>query len=287
MTLIAAGVSTADVLMRENNYFRLLEFPFVPGRELIGFTQDGRRVAGFTSEGAYAEKVAVRRSLLWEVPDELDHDEACALTLDGQIAWHLLHTALAIRKHETIIIPNAASAVGIYATQLAKLAGCRVIAMDSGDLRLQIARDLKADAVVDYTDTEGLADRIREAAGGHIDAAIDMTGDEAIFAATLDALGFRGRMVIDGSSSPRKGAISRDALVTGSKSICGFWLPPLFNDLHAMGNAMQTIFEMAAIGALKTPEYTRYPLEQAESAHRALAAGFPGKIILNPRQYWY
>ncbi|MEU1309146.1 zinc-binding dehydrogenase [Streptomyces cinnamoneus] len=289
--LVAAGVHKADVLMREDAYFGHLKFPFVPGRELIGLTSDGRRVAGFTSEGAYAEKVSVRNGLLWEVPDELDHDEACALTVDGQTAWHLLHTALAIQKHETVVIPNAASAVGIYAVQLAKLHGCRVIAMDASDgrcdTRLQVVRDLGAHAVIDYSETDGLAERIREAAGGHADAALDLTGDDEIFTATLDALSFRGRMVIDGCSSPRGGTISRDTLVLGSKSVTGFWLPPLFNDLLAMGNAMHTIFETAAIGALKTPEYTRFPLERADEAHRAMAAGYPGKLILNPGHFWY
>ncbi|MGI5530138.1 quinone oxidoreductase family protein [Streptomyces syringium] len=211
VTLIAAGVSRTDVLMRENQYFGLLEFPYIPGRELIGFDTQGRRVAGFTSDGAYAETVSVRKGLLWEVPDDLDHDEACALTLEGQTAWHLLHTALAVRRGETIVIPNAASAVGIYAVQLAKIHGCRVIAMDASgdheDIRLQVVRDLGADAVIDYRETEGLADRIREAAGGDASAALGLIGGD-VFAATLDALSFRGRMVIDGSSSPLKGESS-------------------------------------------------------------------------------
>ncbi|MEU5427600.1 zinc-binding dehydrogenase [Streptomyces olivoreticuli] len=287
VTLIAAGVSQADVLMREGRYFGNLEFPFVPGRELIGIDGKGRMVAGFTSGGAYAEKVSVKKGLLWEVPDDLDHDEACALTVDGQTAWHLLHTALAIERGETVVIPNAASAVGIYAVQLARLHHCRVIAMDSGDIRLQVAQALGADAVIDYTETDGLADRIRDAAGGDVDAALDLTGDEEIFNGTVEALSFRGRMVIDGCSAPQKGVISREALVLGSKSLSGFWLPPLFNDRYTMGNVMQTIFATAAIGALKTPEYTRFPLEQAEQAHRALASGFPGKIILNPGHLWY
>ncbi|MEU2854123.1 quinone oxidoreductase family protein [Streptomyces syringium] len=291
VTLIAAGVSRTDVLMRENQYFGLLEFPYIPGRELIGFDTQGRRVAGFTSDGAYAETVSVRKGLLWEVPDDLDHDEACALTLEGQTAWHLLHTALAVRRGETIVIPNAASAVGIYAVQLAKIHGCRVIAMDASgdheDIRLQVVRSLGADTVIDYRETEGLADRIREAAGGDASAALGLIGGD-VFAATLDALSFRGRMVIDGSSSPLAGGVvSREALVTGSKSVSGFFLPPLFQDRHATENAMQTIFALAGIGALKTPEFTRYALEDARSAHRAMAAGAPGKIILNPGHFWY
>ncbi|MBT2383885.1 zinc-binding alcohol dehydrogenase family protein [Streptomyces sp. ISL-11] len=287
-----AGVNPADILMRENQWLGPIRFPFVPGRELVGVLDDGRRIAGLTSSGAYAQRALVERGLYWEIPDELTDEDACGLTLDGLTAWHLLHTALRIERYEVLVVSDAASAVGCLAIQLAKSHGAFVVAMDRGKHRLQAALDLGADAIVDCSETDGLIDRIREATGGlPIDAALDLVGGD-IFPALFQSLRFRGRIVVDGCSSRNRGDIAFRDLVFGSKSIIGFWLPNLFTDLHAIHNSIHTIFAAKAIGALSLPVEARYMLDDVRWAHRTLVPGnpshgYPGKTMLNMIGYYY
>ncbi|PNE29804.1 hypothetical protein AF335_33115 [Streptomyces eurocidicus] len=287
-----AGVNPADALMRENQWLGPVTFPFVPGRELVGFLDDGRRVAGLTRDGAYAEYAWVERGLYWEIPDELTDGEACALASDGLTAWHLLYTALRIERHEVIAISEAGSALGGLAVQLAKSHGCYVVAIDHGEHRLEEARELGADAIVDCSDTEGLADRIRDSTGGlEIDAAVDLVGGET-FKALFDALRFRGRMVVDGCASQNCGVVTHEDLVLGSKSITGFCLPNLFYDKHAMHKSMHTIFAAGVIGALSIPDETRIMRSDVQHAHRCLSPELPrnrhpGKLMLDMTGFYY
>ncbi|CAM5305844.1 Quinone oxidoreductase 1 [Streptomyces abikoensis] len=282
-----AGVNSADVLMREDSYVSPIEFPYVPGRELVGRTQDGRRVVALTSAGAYAEKVLVHRGLLWEIPDGVTDEQALALVVDGQSAWHMLTTVLKIQSYERVLIPAAASSLGGFAIQFAKLHGCFVVAMDDDEGKLQIARDLGADAVVNSSEIDGLADRIRIAADGPIDAALELVGGR-VFTAVLEALAFRGRMVIDGCSSRERENI-QDKLTFGSKQLNGFWLPDLLANLFAIEKTMKLLFGVVETGAVKVPDGYRYMLEHANFAHEALAAGRPGKIFLDVSaiKYYY
>ncbi|MGI5526760.1 quinone oxidoreductase family protein [Streptomyces syringium] len=287
VSVVLAGVNSADVLMREDSYVSPLQFPFVPGRELVGHTLDGRRVVALTSQGAYAEKALVHQGLRWEIPDGVTNEQALTLAVDGQSAWHMLNTVLKIQSYEKVLIPCAASSLGSFAIQFAKLHGCLVVAMDDDEEKLQIARQLGADAVVNSSEVDGLAARIRAAAGGPIDAALELVGGE-LFTATLDALGFRGRMVIDGCSSRDHGN-AKGKLTFGTKQLNGFWLPDLLANLFAVEQTMQMLFDAIESGAVKAPAGHRFLLEHANLAHEALAAGMPGKVFLDVAaiKYYY
>ncbi|WP_367133002.1 MULTISPECIES: quinone oxidoreductase family protein [Streptomyces] len=279
MNVTLAGVNAADVLMREDSYVSPVKYPYVPGRELVGLTQDGQRVVALTSEGAYAEKALVHSGLRWDIPDAVTNEQALALAVDGQSAWHMLTTVLKIQSYEKVLIPAAASPLGSFAIQFAKLHGCFVVAMDDDESKLKIARELGADATVNSAEIDGLADRIRAAADGPVDAALELVGGQ-VFTAILEALGFRGRMVIDGCSSRERENV-QDKLTFGSKQLNGFWLPDLLGNLFAIEKTMQMLFDMVASGAVKVPRSYRYMLEHANSAHEGFATGRPGKVFLD------
>ncbi|WP_162890178.1 quinone oxidoreductase family protein [Streptomyces olivoreticuli] len=282
VTVKYAGVNFADVRMREDNYVAPVSFPFIPGRELVGTTQDGRRIAALTDSGAYAEKALVQRGLAWEIPDEISDEQACALLLAGQSAWHLLHTSLAIQEGETVLIPAAAGSLGSLAVQLAKRHGVKVIAMARGPMAVATARSYGPDAVLDTSDADDLAERIMDAAGGRVDAALEMMGGKML-AATVEALTPRGRMALFGCT-PGHG-IPQGSLIYGSKTISGFWLPDYYSNRYALRNSMNALFSITAIGALKTPDTCTYPMENesfVRDAHEAIALGLSGKALLEP-----
>ncbi|MHA7956252.1 quinone oxidoreductase family protein [Streptomyces sp. L500] len=280
MNVKLAGVNAADILMREDQYVSPLKFPYVPGKELVGRTQDGRRVVGITSDGAYAEQAQVYKGLCWEIPEGVTDEQALTLAVDGLSAWHMLHTALRVERYEKVLIPAASSSLGSLALQIAKSHGSLVVAMDRGEDKLQAARDLGADAVVDCSDLDGLPDRIREVAHGPVDVALEVEGGP-MFAKTLAALGFRGRMVVDAFSSRKRQCVAQTDAVFGSKTVSGFWLPSFLDNLYAVEKTMQTLFGAVMVDALKTPEPRRYMLEHAQRAHAALEEGQSGKVMLD------
>ncbi|MFF7098425.1 zinc-binding alcohol dehydrogenase family protein [Streptomyces rubradiris] len=196
-----AGVNYADVHVRDNTYLAPVELPYIPGNEVVG-TAEGRWVVALTRGGGYAERVAVRRSLQWEIPDDVTDEQAVPLALQGNSAYHLLLTVAQVMKGQTVVIPAAAGGVGSLAVQLAEQQGARAIALASTEEKRRLALDLGAVAAVDSSDEDGVTERILEAAGGPVDTALEMTGGQTLHQ-TLAAIRPRGRL-----ASPSPSAVS-------------------------------------------------------------------------------
>ncbi|MFJ4676920.1 zinc-binding alcohol dehydrogenase family protein [Kitasatospora sp. NPDC088783] len=276
-----AGVNFADVHLREGTYPAPMPCPFIPGNEVLGQREDGRRFVALSKGGGYAEEVAVHRKLAFEVPDAVADRDAIALMLQGNTAWHLLHTDLRLTAEDTLLVPAAAGGVGSLAVQLAKRTGAKVVAMAGTDAKRKLATDLGADAVVDSSTVDGLTERILDAAGGHVTAAMEMTGAE-VFHATLDALSPRGRLSVFGSVTGVQGLVPISQLVGQSKSVTGFWLPSLYPSRTLLNESMAELFAAVADGWLKPLHGPAYKLGQARQAHTDLAARLTtGKAVLD------
>ncbi|QKW20591.1 zinc-binding dehydrogenase [Kitasatospora sp. NA04385] len=276
-----AGVNFADVHLREGTYPAPMPCPFIPGNEVLGESEDGRRFVALGKGGGYAEAAAVHRKLAFEVPDAVADRDAIALMLQGNTAWHLLHTDLRLTAEDTLLVPAAAGGVGSLAVQLAKHTGAKVVAMAGTEAKRQLAADLGADAVVDSSTAEGLTERILDAAGGHVTAAMEMTGGD-VFHATLDALSPRGRLSVFGSVTGTQGLVPIAQLVGQSKSVTGFWLPSLYPSRTLLNESMAALFAAVADGWLKPLHGPTYKLGQARQAHADLAARLTtGKVVLD------
>lgn len=280
-----AGVNYADIHVRNDTYLAPVKLPYTPGNEVVGATADGRRVVALTRGGGYAEKTLVHRSLNWQIPDSVTDEQAVPLALQGNTAWHLLFTVCRIQEGDTIVIPAAAGGVGSLAVQLAHQAGAKVIALASTDAKRQLALDLGADKAIDST-SDGLTDRIKEAAGGPVSAALEMSGGD-VLQQTLAALAPRGRLACFGFAS---GQLSDDPslryLLENSITVSGFWLPHLYADRkRPLDFSMKALFAAVANGSLKTVDGGTYPLAEAAQAHRDLAdRRTTGKLSLHTSQ---
>jgi NADPH2:quinone reductase len=275
-----AGVNYADLHVRDNSYLAETPLPYIPGNEVVGHI-DGRRVAALTRGGGYAQVVQAHRRAVLALPDDIDDDTAVALTLQGNSAWHLLHTVLRIRPAETVIVPAAAGGLGSLAVQLAKRAGARVVAMASTAARRQLAVRLGADEVVDST-SPNLATDLKNATGGGAQAALEMTGGDTLHA-TLEALAPLGRMAVYGSVTGIETQVNTRTLMAGGKSVHGFWLPLLHGHPTALSDSANDLFSAVRSGEITVPEPTTYPLGAAAQAHRDLAARrITGKLALDP-----
>ncbi len=275
-----AGINYADVHVRGDTYLAPVELPYIPGNEVVGTVDGGRRVVGLTRGGGYAERALLHRRVTWDVPDGISDEQAVALALQGNSAWHLLFTSLRLTEGETVVVPAAAGGVGSLAVQLAARAGAKVVGLAGSAEKRKLAEELGAHAVVDST-AENLTERILEAAGGPVQAALEMTGG-ATFARTLAAVAPRGRLAVYGFAGGELANVPTRDLMERSLTVSGFWLPQLYGDRTALPTSMRALFDAVADGSLKPLTGATYALGEAARAHHDLAARTPtGKLALD------
>jgi NADPH:quinone reductase len=277
-----SGVNFADTHASRNDYLAEQTLPLIPGAEISGQTNDGRRVAALLGSGGYAEKVAVPQAQLIELPPEVDYDQAAGGLLQGLTAMALVHRCARIESGETIVVEAAAGGTGTLAIQLAKRAGAKVIGLASSEEKRELVRGLGADAAVDSR-AEDLGAAIREANDGkRVDAVLHMSGGEA-FDAELDVLAPLGRMVVFGIASREQRQISTASLLRGSKAVIGFWLAHLLMRPDLLGPMIGDLFAAIAAGELTVTIGEVYPLSEAARAHEDLIARrTSGKLLLDP-----
>jgi NADPH:quinone reductase-like Zn-dependent oxidoreductase len=110
----------------------------------------GFSILGEHVSGGQAEKIAVSARNALPKPKRLSFEEAAAVPLVFQTAWHALVARANVRPGETVLVHAAGSGVGSAAVQIAKLLGARVIATAGSDAKLEKAKALGADEVVNY-----------------------------------------------------------------------------------------------------------------------------------------
>src|SRR3954451_13383829 len=241
------GVNFADTHASRNDYLAAQTLPLIPGAEISGQTNDGRRVAVLLGSGGYAEKVAVPQAQMIELPPEVDFDQAAGGLLQGLTAMALVHRCARIEPGETIVVEAAAGGTGTLAVQLAKRAGAKVIGLASSEEKRELVQGLGADATVDSR-AGNLGEAIREANDGNrVDAVLHMSGGEA-FDQELGVLAPLGRMVVFGIASREQREVSTAALLRGSKSVIGFWLVHLLTRQHLVAPMIGELLGSAASG---------------------------------------
>jgi len=135
----------------------------------------GDRVYGGALGRAVADFVVIKTpaEALWHTPDGISDEVAAALPIAGMTAAAAL-AAIDLRSGDTVLIGGAAGGVGVFAVQLAKLAGATVIGTAS-EGTFDFLRQFGAQPV---TYGPGLADRVRALAPGGVTAATDLFGTE-------------------------------------------------------------------------------------------------------------
>src|SRR3954469_886856 len=276
------GVNFADTHASRNDYLAEQALPLIPGAEVSGQTNDGRRVVALLGSGGYAEKVAVAQSQLIELPPEVDYDQAAGMLLQGLTAVALVRRCARIEPGETLVVEAAAGGTGSMAVQLGKQAGAKVIGLASSEEKRALVERLGADATVDSR-AENLGEAIRDANGGErVDAVLHMSGGKA-FDEELGILAPLGRMVVFGIASREQREVSTAALLRGSKTVVGFWLLHLLARRELVAPMIGELLGIVAKGQLEVTIGGVYPLSEAARAHEELIARkTSGKLLLDP-----
>ena len=133
-------------------------------------------MVGENRDGAYAELVAVPAHIVLPIPDSISFEEAAATPLVFLTAWSMMVTKGNIRPGEDVLILGAGAGVGTAAIQIAKMTGCRVFVTASNDEKLERARQLGADLLINYK-TEEFDKKIRELTNKRgVDVVVDYIG---------------------------------------------------------------------------------------------------------------
>jgi NADPH2:quinone reductase len=287
--LAVSGVNFIDVYFREGRYAS--NVPFVPGQEGAGVisavgsdvksVKVGDRVAYTAVQGSYAEYAAVPADRLVKIPGDVDFERAAAAMLQGMTAHYLSHDTYPLKKGDTALVHAAAGGVGLLLVQMARNIGAKVIATVSTEEKAALARGAGADQVILYSQQDFEVETKRIMGGKGVDVVYDSVG-ETTFEKGLNVLRPRGMMVLFGGSS---GAVPPfDLIALSQKGSLYVTRPTLGHYLltpEELAKRAAAVFGMIEEGSLKLRIEHRYPLSEAEQAHRDLEGRkTTGKLLL-------
>ncbi len=276
----AIGVNYIDVYHRTGLYKQPL--PFIPGSEAAGVVEEtGERVGWAMVPGAYAEYASVPRAKLLTLPANIDSRIAAASLLQGMTAHYLASSTFPLAPRHTALVHAAAGGAGGILVQMAKRRGARVFGTAS-TLKLDIVRQLGADAVIDYTKTDFAEEVTRLTDGRGVDVVYDSVGRDT-WERSLDVLSTRGLLALFGQSSGTVPPIDPARLAKKSAFLTrpslGHYITTRDELLWRAGD----LFDAITSGAVHIRIDRELPLRDASEAHRLLEGRkTTGKLLLIP-----
>lgn len=304
--VLAAGVSYADLLMREGVHPETKKPPFSLGWDLVGRVsevgegltslKEGQLVAGLPVRGAYADYVCMREQDLVPLPPSLDPVEAVTLVLNYVTAYQMMHRSAAALAGDEALIHGAAGGVGHALLELGNLIGIRMFGTASPEK--DIVSKFGA-TWIDYK-TSDFVEGMKQHAPDGVDIVFDGIGGAHIWRSRR-VLRVSGRVIaygltssLEGGSvrqgwrSPFKGLpiiayyIALASILPGRKRIKLYSIQTLKRQKPQwFRQDLTTLFQLLAEQKIRPVIAKRFPLAEAAAAHRFLASGkVVGKIAL-------
>jgi NADPH:quinone reductase-like Zn-dependent oxidoreductase len=157
-------------------------------------------IMGETRPGTFAEYFRVSQENVHPVPEGFSWEEAAAFPLVFVTAWRMLISKAAIKPGEDILILGIGGGVSTAVLQIVKAVGLRAFVTSSSDDKLQQAKKLGADAVINYK-TQDFAREIRNLTQRRgVDVVVDSVGGDS-YAKSLASLVKGGRLVTCGATA--------------------------------------------------------------------------------------
>ena len=289
----AAALNFFDTLIIAGKYQTKPAFPFSPSAEFAGTIESlgegvtglqvGDRVLACSSYGAARERIAIAAGKLIKIPDSIDFDHAAGICVTYGTTMHALKDRAKLQPGETLAVLGASGGTGLAAIELGKIMGARVIACASSPEKITFAREHGADDGIDYA-KEDLKEALRRATNGKGPNVIyDPVGGQYAEPA-LRAIAWKGRYLVVGFAAGEIPKLPFNLMLLKGCDVQGvFWGSFIERDLAGHRDNTEHLLAWCAAGKLSSHVHAVYPLAEAATALKAIAARtVMGKVILRP-----
>lgn len=231
-----------------------------------------RHALGGTVDGMLAERVALAADALVRLPDGLSFEAAATLPCAALTAWNALFCQRQTRPGETVLVLGSGG-VSVFALQLARAAGARVIATTSSADKAARLSALGADAVVNYTTSPDWDKEVLALTGGEgVDVVVEV-GGAGTLAQSLNAAATGGMVSLIGVLTGTSGAVNPWPMVGKALHVVGIYVGSrtMFEDLLAAvaANGLEPVIDRTV------------PFDDAPDAYRHLQAQrHIGKVVI-------
>lgn len=246
-----------------------LEGPFSASK------QAGALGGGFV-DGVLAERIVVSATGVARLPDTWSFLEGAAYPCAGVTAWNCLFGGRGVRPGETVLVEGTGG-VSTFALQFARAAGARVIATSSSNEKLAQARkrasaqarELGADACINYRETPEWGVRATEiAGGGGVDHVVEVGGSGTLNQA-LQAVRPGGEVALVGVLTGFGGDVNTGAILMKAIDVRGVYVGSMSDLAKSLRSGVRPIIDAV------------FPFEQADAAFdRLLSGAHRGKVAI-------
>jgi len=288
----AIGFNFIDIYQRSGFY--PLELPTGLGHEAVGVVEAlGEGVTGLkvgdrvmymnAGIGAYASARNVLAEKLVPVPSNISDEVAAAVFFKAMTAQYLVQKTYKVKAGDIVVVHAAAGGVGQILAGWAKALGAFVVGTVGSSGKIAAAKQAGCDVVVDYSQPNWVEEVIKATGGKKANVVYDSVAKDT-FLGSLECTAPFGTVALFGAASGPAPEIQPEIL---NKKGCLFLTrPSVFphNATHALlqENA-KAVFDAIAKGYVKVQIGAKFPLEQAQEAHRAAEERkVSGAIVLIP-----
>lgn len=223
-------------------------------------------------DGVLAEEVIQHEQSLVGIPASLDDVQASTLSCAGLTAWTALFQATSAKPGDSVLLLGTGG-VSVWALQLAKAAGLRCIVTSSSDAKLDRARELGADATINYRATPEWQEDVRQMTGGRgVDLVLEV-GGAGTLARSVVSTRIGGSIAIIGGVSGFGGEFRPFDLIGGARKMVGF----------TVGNrtGLEQLARFVDVAGIKPVVDRTFAFEQAREAYGYLESGQHfGKVVI-------
>jgi NADPH:quinone reductase-like Zn-dependent oxidoreductase len=231
-------------------------------------------VLGNGVDGGNCELIAVPAVNVIPIPDSLGFNDAASVPLVFVTAWHMLTGRAAIRPGYTVLILGANSGVGIAGIQIAKMFQARVITTAGDERKMERAKQLGADFVINHYQQK-ISQEVRNITKGEgVDIVMEHVGP-ATWQESVRSLKPGGTLVTCGATTGPKTDLDLRFLFSRQLALLGSYMGTM-RELHEV---LGHVFA----GRLKPVVDRVFPLQETRAAHEYLAnSQMFGKVLVTP-----
>ena len=229
---------------------------------------------GAARDGGYAELVKAPAANIVPLPESISFEAGAAVPLAMLTSWHALIAQAQLRPGQTVLVQAAGSGVGSAAIQIARLVGARVMTTVGSDDKIEFARALGAEHVVNYRTQDFVEEAKRWTGKRGVDVVVEHIGGET-FERSSYALTRLGTLVSIGSHDTHWGRLDLRHVYSKNLRIIGTNLGSILE--------LRTILDAMVAGRLRPVIDRTFALKEARAAvQHVLDRKNKGKVLLVP-----